>query len=260
MFKTKLSFFKLIACLYLLNSYSCSAMDQEVPQQFGHLGLDPNENFSWETYQRIIEKGRKQETRLFEDLLNAKNSAQKEEAETKRKHKNERLHASAATYQSTYAAPLLESQADEAQAEFFKAQARLHDKTADSLKYNNYYTVAKDGTVIVTQLVAPSLSPALSPVFLAARQRYLGKTAAEIEEENYGNTLKKAKNAHDLASIKETESRELANIAASLHQGCGAAQRGKGLEECIESARLLAEANLNALKDLTERQKATSSL
>jgi len=294
MFKTKSLLFKSIVSVsvFLLNIGSCMAMHQadEKPYVFnqqtrrfyfpdlnnnydldptqvhqdykdkGFKGSDPNEIFNQDVYMAYITKLKNLDKELINKTDKANIEAQEKEAETKRKQENERLQATAPTYQSTHAAPLLGSKTDEAQSTTFAAQARFHDRTANSLQYNNYYTVAKDGTQIITRLIAPSLTPALSPVFFAARQKYLGKTTAEIESDNDTDKLRKAKNAHDLASIKEVESRDLANLSTSLHQGCGGVRSEKGLEECIESVHLLAKLNLHALQDLEKRQKETSAL
>jgi hypothetical protein len=264
---------KSVIGLFLFNIMACVAMDEkdtdilcsenesfwrthvyrnldENPDLRSHIAvkIDPKEQFTKDIYENSIKQWLEREKENFTKIKEEKEKT----AETKRKHENERLQASASTHQSTYAAPLRGSESDKGQAENFMAQARFHDTQANSLQYNNYYTVAKDSTVIIAQLVAPSLPPALSPVFLAARQK-IYKTAAEIDAE-------KTKNAYELANIKETEAREMAAIAASLNQGSGRVQTGKGLEEVIKAAHILAELNLSAVQDLQKRQKETSEL
>lgn len=284
MFKIKSLSLKAIIGLFLINTFSCEAMDKpylfnettkrfyfpdtsynqdldpdQVPKEFYYKGLDPNENFTRHSYSTYINKLKKLDTDLFKKAEEATIKAKKEEAEARNKAKLDRLTASTPTYQSTYAAPLLGSKADTAEAKSFKAQANLYNKQADSLQYNNLYTGAKDATMIIAQLIAPSLPPALSPIILASRQAFF-KTFAEKEADKDTEKMKNAKNAFDLANIKETESRDLANLAATLNQWSSNTVSGKTTDEYRQSAQLIAQLNLNALKDLEKRQKETSCL
>ena len=77
MVTTKSLFLKSFAALFLLNSFSCMAMDlsqEEVPKSFSHKGIDPQENYSPEDYLKYINRHKIADTKLFEDI--AKNTAE----------------------------------------------------------------------------------------------------------------------------------------------------------------------------------------
>ncbi|HLJ31962.1 MAG TPA: hypothetical protein VKU36_05985 [Candidatus Babeliales bacterium] len=275
MVKTNSLFLTSVTSFFLLHTITCIAMKDEsspnahkapkiIYDQFTrrYSYANKNENpdlqspptktssllYTPQKYEEIINRRLAEENECFTKIKLEK----EKRAEKEQEYELKRTQSATPSQQSTHAAPLLGSESDKAQAKNFEAQARFHDKQANSLKYNNTYIVLNDSAMIIAQLVAPSLSPALSPVLLELRQK-IYKTAAEIDAE-------KTKNAYELANIKETEARELAAIAASLSQGSGQVQKGKGLEEVIESANLLAQLNLKALQDLEKRQKDTSEL
>ena len=104
MVTTKSLFLKSFAALFLLNSFSCMAMDlsqEEVPKSFSHKGIDPQENYSPEDYLKYINRHKIADTKLFEDIAKNTAEAKEKEAEQARIHENERIAAATPTQQST---------------------------------------------------------------------------------------------------------------------------------------------------------------